>query len=755
MRRIATFSCVLMLVVLALTAGPGRAAVRAVDGGIEFSYADPSAGSVNLAGDFNEWSTSATPMTDPDGDGVWRVVVPLAPGEHQYKFVVNGGTWIADPDNPRTGGDFGNSLVEVAKDGSLVSAAATSRATAPSGTPTTSNTPLNSKVYIGGFFRMFMEGASDVEGDSRLRLQRPDDQFNLDVTANLSPEVWGKVRLQLQTGEGGANELSTDLYKARSHFEDENFVVEAFYNDEVYSSDEPFELLGHLDLRGTIEEEHRPFGQGQQGLTLRLHPFGSRLELLYSDTYDEDIFNRTEPTVLDPRKDGLNQNTGTDVLFGRWTRPLGKGRIGLSYRGEFNDWWVNFTKEDNPLPPEIQAHLDAQTDRRDDQKSDNFEMAADRQFGAFDLSWPLPHHVGLQLAAGYGWENNRWDLGNRESLQGQALVNGPVDIGVGNQQLYRTKAVLEFDDPETSDLRVRVSHEIDYQRGMDAGESQVVYRTQPGSMVGDRDRFTTQSIDQIYQDVNGLDAVDILRLGPAPERTSQITEVDLGYRWRDWDLGLEFDRRYDDLGFSRFRDLGPLDTERWSFRTSPRVRWLPFADPEHHLQLAGQILQYSNPAVFDQVAAENLAPNLPGQGYGSLAAIESAELVLSGLLPAREVLSAPLDLRLDLRFVDYDGPDGLVDGDGNRLDLDGSYFQPFASLVYRPSPRLRVELGYGVDPSFYDVIDAQGWPNGREQWRENYLIERRLDPFNPMNVLQAEKALEDRTQIVINALVTF
>lgn len=65
----------------------------------------PPPRSVHLAGTFNGWSTSATPMTDEDGDGVWEVAVPLPPGEHQYKFVVNGSDWRPDPANPRTAPD--------------------------------------------------------------------------------------------------------------------------------------------------------------------------------------------------------------------------------------------------------------------------------------------------------------------------------------------------------------------------------------------------------------------------------------------------------------------------------------------------------------------------------------------------------------------------------------------------------------------------------------------------------------------------
>lgn len=59
--------------------------------------ADRKLDSVALAGQFNSWNKSADPMqADADGLG-WRLTLPLAPGSYQYKFVLNGDTWIVDP----------------------------------------------------------------------------------------------------------------------------------------------------------------------------------------------------------------------------------------------------------------------------------------------------------------------------------------------------------------------------------------------------------------------------------------------------------------------------------------------------------------------------------------------------------------------------------------------------------------------------------------------------------------------------------
>ena len=79
------------------------------DYAVEFSLSDSSFAeisessidSVSVAGEFNRWSAVASPMNDCDHDGTWSTWIKLDPGEYEYKFVVNGKHWIADPINPR------------------------------------------------------------------------------------------------------------------------------------------------------------------------------------------------------------------------------------------------------------------------------------------------------------------------------------------------------------------------------------------------------------------------------------------------------------------------------------------------------------------------------------------------------------------------------------------------------------------------------------------------------------------------------
>jgi glycosidase len=60
----------------------------------------PAPDRVHLAGSFNGWSPSATPMERAQ-DGTWSVTLELDDGVHHYKFVVDQSRWVNDPDSDR------------------------------------------------------------------------------------------------------------------------------------------------------------------------------------------------------------------------------------------------------------------------------------------------------------------------------------------------------------------------------------------------------------------------------------------------------------------------------------------------------------------------------------------------------------------------------------------------------------------------------------------------------------------------------
>jgi chromosome partitioning protein len=74
----------------------------------------PRAGSVQIAGDFNNWQPAETPLQKVGENGVWQTKLKLPAGKHRYRLVVDG-HWQQDPYNEWTElnpfGDL-NSVVE-------------------------------------------------------------------------------------------------------------------------------------------------------------------------------------------------------------------------------------------------------------------------------------------------------------------------------------------------------------------------------------------------------------------------------------------------------------------------------------------------------------------------------------------------------------------------------------------------------------------------------------------------------------------
>ena len=62
---------------------------------ISFSLSAPDARNVKVAGDFTAWETQALDMTrQPNGS--WKTTLAIPPGQHEYRFIVDG-QWADDP----------------------------------------------------------------------------------------------------------------------------------------------------------------------------------------------------------------------------------------------------------------------------------------------------------------------------------------------------------------------------------------------------------------------------------------------------------------------------------------------------------------------------------------------------------------------------------------------------------------------------------------------------------------------------------
>lgn len=82
---------------------------------VRFVLLAPSASSVSLVGDFNDWQKNATPLRPAGAAGLWAVSLPLPRGLHQYAFIVDGTRWTPDPATSTTvTDDFGTTTSVIA-----------------------------------------------------------------------------------------------------------------------------------------------------------------------------------------------------------------------------------------------------------------------------------------------------------------------------------------------------------------------------------------------------------------------------------------------------------------------------------------------------------------------------------------------------------------------------------------------------------------------------------------------------------------
>ncbi|MDX9724223.1 MAG: glycogen-binding domain-containing protein, partial [Myxococcota bacterium] len=67
---------------------------------ITFRYLDENAQSVWLTGSFTLWASSLEAgalALEPSAQGLWSLTLRVEPtGHHEYKFIVDGGSWIHD-----------------------------------------------------------------------------------------------------------------------------------------------------------------------------------------------------------------------------------------------------------------------------------------------------------------------------------------------------------------------------------------------------------------------------------------------------------------------------------------------------------------------------------------------------------------------------------------------------------------------------------------------------------------------------------
>jgi hypothetical protein len=695
-----------VLFVLASTSVGG---VRKADGGVEFTYQDPGAGSVSLAGDFNSWSTTAVPMS-MDDEGVWRAVIDLAPGTYEYKFVVNGSEWIADPENPKVVGAYGNSQITINEQGVPVVAVVE----AP-----ISNTRLNSRVSVNGWYRATYDTSPDAGDDTKWRLSRPAHEFYFSVNPTINDLVSGAAMLHMATGAGDIKEITADIYSGHIEFDRGPFGVVGYYNEERVQFDNPIEMVGHLDLPGTIPEEHIAFGRGTQGLLLEADFWDAGFEGVYANVYDYDY--RNNPSLFD--------NTDTDLLAARIKRPAGPVVLGATYVSWRDGWGIEWTGSNQSA--QIDSFISTTSS-----ESDSFGLARNDQWVGVDVEWPvIPGLATVRSEFAWYSYDNRWDYGNKE--RGEATTAGAIDVPIGDTGGWLSRTVVEGSPlpPLTANLLVDLGR-LD---GMTEGEEFVAFDQSPWmseySLFEELGRYPLRQ----YTEVRYRDSPMVVSVyGPLPEIDITGFELDLGFGLGIFDLGVELDQTNYDLNMRGELPEG-IDFDSWSGserRLAGRFR-ADILDERTWVELVGEAKRYE-----DDDSAKSL-----------WTAYDTRELIARARVGVTDEVAVLADVR-QITYRDVE-QSGASPGRASRAGReDETFYAPYVAVSYSPRENIELRLGYGVDPWNYVDAPAEGRPDGRERWRDEYMWSHDAGS-SPEAVVEAERALEDATTIGLMAVVSF
>ena len=511
-----------MLMLLSAIAGPALASVKKGDGGTRFSYNDPEASAVFLAGSFNGWNATANPMKKLES-GTWVLTIELGPGTHDYKFVVDG-AWITDFENPASAPDpYGgvNSIVVLDNEGNVVQL--------ESGEKRLANTSYSPRINFNGFFLFRAPVYKNYDRDNRWRMYRPEYNFDLNsiITINEQVEGYARLRVDSPTNLANVNALSAWLNEAHIRITPPEIMdLLGYYNMEVLQSEDPFPLYGDKDLDGTIFDDHLKEGKGTAGVVFNSDWPKFEFRSFASNVHDEDIYN--DPDLYD--------NTGTDQVYVRGARRFGWFKPGINYFLEQNHWWLDMTDRIGSTPsntgiPRLDDYIDSSGD-----PSDWYEFEQKHWYVGLDAYLyflddklvPAIQYMRGEATQGFVTSNN----------SGIDFDNSPIDV----QIVKRDAAIYHVEVPYTGIDNLFLNVEYNRRELLDPGPNE--------SLISPVFLPNEDANKQIYFSVD-QDPPAILR--DYGEFEARWTKDKLDARlWVEREM-LEYERRDQDLSAWQYR----------------------------------------------------------------------------------------------------------------------------------------------------------------------------------------------------------
>lgn len=765
------------LALLLAGAAAAWAAPHKADGGIRFTYLDPNAATVAWAGDFNGWNTSANPMTK-GADGTWSVVLPLPPGTHAYKFVVDG-QWIADPENGVTAGEYGNSVVTVGPDGALVQQRASS------------NTPYSPKLFVGGrivgLYQSIYSGRFD-----RMELARPVLDFDLGMDVRFSDAMQGRVVLNV-------NPETEDVqdYRSRLNFKRGSltvtrpaFTLRAYDSESIGTWDDPLRLVGD------IGPFRHPWGYQRQGVQFITRPFGFDVEAMFSDNFSQDETNSDRflgyridnfPTFTIDRPD----YEGPDFVFE--ADPVG-GALGLVQTERSGAGYAMRPRQTAKLQT-----MDVGDNGRLFGFGDNFEdvFAArarralpggwtvgllgrtDRGFGLgrLVLAEPAADSTVRLLNALY---NQQWFGGGVEAAwTPRPGVRLHAELLAGAKRMNFTNGSNELTVPLDSILSTRVVADRTAATTRNVDGTHVITDESVRWILGGAWTFAEGDITvraELEREMHRYPAwtqEPIIPAGLPPTDAQRFETVFFqraSYLRADEDLEnsmtvvrFAWDRNW--RHYLNREVTTSLEIERAELNYDPRTSWehqLWFPTGNFWLEGGGYRTGIDRLTVLGEDRALRLRPRVDVPWWsarnGRLAWLGTFSGIELSKTPryAESIVQVGLDLtrtvrlQSDTRWVKYDAP---------TLGLGSGWVNQFTEAVVRVAPGIEVAFGLGIDPWVLDPNTNEYAYIGRDVYLNDrnmsaYFAETNYLSLAPM-IRSAEQALQDERRVQLEAIVRF
>ena len=761
-----------------LAHGPAGAAPGKTAGGIRFTYPAPNAAAVAWAGDFNNWSTTANPLTR-DAGGVWSTVIALPAGEHQYKFVVDG-QWFADPENGATAGDRGNSVVTVGPGGDLVAQR------------TVSNTAYSPKIFLGGRVIGLYQAIYGSRFD-RFEVTRP--TFDIDLGMNVQVSSALKARLVLNI-----NPENEDVqeYRSRLNFKRgsllltrPNFQLLAYDSENIGTWDDPLHLVGSI---GVFDHD---YGYRRQGVKLTGDWAGFAGEAQFSDNFSQDETNadrylgyridnfptfqipETVPPGQPPRFLFETDPIGTALTYFQTARDGAgyaliqdqaakvssvdfgdNGRL-FGYGDNFED--VFAARLRRAVGPVTLGAL-GRTDRgfglgrlvlarpAGDSTIKVLNALYDQQWygGGFEASWPLRPNLGLHAEVLAG-------------VRRMNFVNGSTEFTYHADSITSTRVQVDRANPTTRSVD-GTHQELDRSLRWTLGsrwtfaEGDIALR---GAIERETHRYPAFSQEPIAP--AGQAPVDHQRFETAEYQRAGYLEAgrDLDNVATTFRLGWDRNWRY---YLNREVKTG-LDLEWIDFDYDPRTAWehqLWFPTGNFWLESGQHEVSIDRLTVLGESQVVRLRPRVEVPllrsrrmtfawlGTFGGVSLSKQPRYAESIFQLGFDLTPALRLQSDTRWVKYDAP---------ALGLGQGFLSSFNEAVLKIGNEVEVSFGIGVDPRILDPNTNEFAAIGRDVYLNQknlngYYAETNFLSLAPV-IRAAEQALQNERRLQVEAIVRF